>query len=185
MDASDSAGNSAARSLSPYGQQQQSANLADILERVLDKGIVIVGDIRINLLDIELLTIRLRLLVASVDKAREIGIDWWEHDPALSSRAGKDRELEAENERLRAEVKALRARPASRSELPEGTRSRRRRTPEGAAEADEPRAAPERRSRRREPEGRKARSRRDSDTRAEDEDETEAEDETEDEERRD
>ena len=63
------------------------SNLADILERVLDKGIVIAGDIRINLLDIELLTIKLRLIVASVDKAKEMGIDWWEDDPALSSRA--------------------------------------------------------------------------------------------------
>ncbi|MFD7421134.1 gas vesicle protein, partial [Streptomyces californicus] len=70
-----------------YGQQGGSANLADILERVLDKGIVIAGDIQINLLDIELLTIKLRLLVASVDKAKEMGIDWWEHDPSLSSRA--------------------------------------------------------------------------------------------------
>src|SRR3954469_10495864 len=56
-------------------QAPQPANLADILERVLDKGIVIAGDIQINLLDIELLTIKLRLLVASVDKAREMGID--------------------------------------------------------------------------------------------------------------
>ncbi|MEU4211012.1 gas vesicle protein [Streptomyces sp. NPDC026206] len=64
-----------------------SANLADILERVLDKGIVIAGDIRVNLLDIELLTIKLRLLVVSVDKAKEMGIDWWENDPALSSGA--------------------------------------------------------------------------------------------------
>ena len=71
----------------PYGRQGSSANLADILERVLDKGIVIAGDIQINLLDIELLTIKLRLLVASVDKAKEMGIDWWEHDPSLSSRA--------------------------------------------------------------------------------------------------
>lgn len=70
-----------------------SANLADILERVLDKGVVIAGDIRINLLDIELLTIKLRLVVASVDKAKEMGIDWWERDPALSSRA-RGRELD-------------------------------------------------------------------------------------------
>lgn len=62
-----------------------SANLADVLERVLDKGMVIAGDIRINLLDIELLTIKLRLLVASVDKAKEMGINWWEHDPTLTA----------------------------------------------------------------------------------------------------
>ncbi|MFJ6442774.1 gas vesicle protein [Streptomyces sp. NPDC091649] len=103
-----------------YGQQGSSANLADILERVLDKGIVIAGDIQINLLDIELLTIKLRLLVASVDKAKEMGIDWWEHDPSLSSRARPARETEArpdgdalaeENERLRAELARLRSAP--------------------------------------------------------------------------
>ncbi|MFF2569889.1 gas vesicle protein [Streptomyces sp. NPDC058084] len=156
MTASEPAGPSVARSLTPYGQTQ-SANLADILERVLDKGIVIVGDIRINLLDIELLTIRLRLLVASVDKAKEIGIDWWENDPDLSSRAEPRRKLEQENERLRAEVEALRARPAARSELPEGSAHRRRRAPEPETERRRP--APERRSGRRESETRKSRTR--------------------------
>ncbi len=63
------------------------SDLADLLERVLDKGVVIAGDISISLVDVELLTIKLRLLVASVDKAREMGIDWWEHDPWLSSGA--------------------------------------------------------------------------------------------------
>ncbi|MGB8940375.1 MAG: gas vesicle protein [Streptomyces sp.] len=89
----------------PYGQGG-GANLADILERVLDKGIVIAGDIRINLLDIELLTIKLRLIVASVDKAKEMGIDWWEDDPALSTRARRD-ELTRENAELRAHVAEL------------------------------------------------------------------------------
>ena len=65
----------------------EPANLGDILERVLDRGIVIVGDIRVSLLDIELLTLKLRLVVASVDTARQMGIDWWEHDPWLSSSA--------------------------------------------------------------------------------------------------
>jgi hypothetical protein len=74
------------------------ANLADILERVLDKGIVIAGDIQINLLDIELLTIKLRLLVASVERAQEMGINWWESDPSLTSKAN---ELEEENRDLR------------------------------------------------------------------------------------
>jgi Gas vesicle protein len=69
--------------------QGSSANLADVLERVLDKGVVIAGDIRINLLDVELLTIKLRLLVASVQTAKELGIDWWEHDPTLTARAGR------------------------------------------------------------------------------------------------
>ena len=64
-----------------------TTNLADILERVLDKGLVVAGDIRINLVDIELLTIKVRLLIASADKAREMGIDWWENDPFLSSTA--------------------------------------------------------------------------------------------------
>lgn len=82
------------------------ANLADILERVLDKGIVIAGDIQINLLEIELLTIKLRLLVASVDRAREMGINWWESDPQLSSDA-KDRALERENRELRERLDRL------------------------------------------------------------------------------
>src|SRR5438309_3856143 len=82
-----------------------AASLADILERVLDKGIVIAGDIQINLLDIELLTIKLRLLVASVDRAREMGIDWWESDPSLSSRARG--ELVEENRDLRERVEQL------------------------------------------------------------------------------
>ncbi|MFC9735574.1 gas vesicle protein [Streptomyces roseolus] len=103
----------------PGSRQGSSANLADILERVLDKGVVIAGDIQINLLDIELLTIKLRLLVASVDKAKEMGIDWWEHDPSLSSRARpaasldggspRERHLADENELLRAELARLRA----------------------------------------------------------------------------
>ncbi|MEU1708821.1 gas vesicle protein [Streptomyces sp. NPDC005706] len=83
-----------------------TTNLADLLERILDKGIVIAGDIKIDLLDIELLTIRLRLFIASVDTARRAGIDWWETDPALSSRAAHDVLVE-ENERLRARLDAL------------------------------------------------------------------------------
>ena len=67
--------------------QPRTDTLADILERVLDKGIVIVGDIKINLLDIELLTIKLRLLVASVDTARQMGINWWENDPFINTNA--------------------------------------------------------------------------------------------------
>ena len=65
----------------------EAANLGDILLRVLDQGIVIAGDIQINLLDIELLTIKLRLLIASVDTAREMGINWWESDPTLKAGA--------------------------------------------------------------------------------------------------
>ncbi|AHI00154.1 hypothetical protein BC739_002529 [Kutzneria viridogrisea] len=87
------------------------ANLADILERVLDKGLVIAGDIRVSLLDIELLTIRLRLLIASVDRAREMGIDWWEHDPSLSSGGRSTRELLAENQLLKQRLAAAEALP--------------------------------------------------------------------------
>src|SRR5262247_1783259 len=88
-----------------HERQGAPPNLADILERVLDKGLIIAGDIKINLLDIELLTIKIRLLVASVDKAREMGIDWWEYDPSLSSR--HQRQLTAENEQLREQIDAL------------------------------------------------------------------------------
>ena len=80
------------------------ANLADILERVLDKGIVIAGDIQINLLDIELLTIKIRLLVASVDRAREMGINWWENDPSLTTEA---QDLIDENKELRERLERL------------------------------------------------------------------------------
>lgn len=72
----------------------QATNLADILERVLDKGIVIAGDITISLVQVELLSIKVRLLIASVDKAKEMGINWWERDSALVSRAES---LEADN----------------------------------------------------------------------------------------
>ncbi|MDX3588959.1 gas vesicle protein [Streptomyces europaeiscabiei] len=94
----------------------QTTNLADILERVLDKGIVIAGDIKIDLLDIELLTIRLRLFVASVDTAKKAGIDWWEADPALSSRAFRSA-LQDENRELRERLEALESN--TKDELPE------------------------------------------------------------------
>ncbi len=94
-----------------------ATNLADILERVLDKGLVIAGDIQVNLLDIELLTIKLRLVIASLDTAREVGINWWENDPWLSADAsrraeerelgGSSRELEDENRRLKERVSEL------------------------------------------------------------------------------
>ena len=85
-------------------------SLADILERVLDKGIVIAGDIQINLLDIELLTIKLRLLIASVDRAREMGINWWESDPSLQKLEPGDSgqsALERENHELRERLERL------------------------------------------------------------------------------
>jgi gas vesicle protein GvpA/GvpJ/GvpM family len=90
------------------GHPTESANLADILERVLDKGIVIAGDIQINLLDIELLTIKLRLLIASVDRAREMGINWWESDASLQKLEGDgSEELERENRELRERLERL------------------------------------------------------------------------------
>jgi len=88
----------------PPARSAGPSDLADILERVLDKGIVIAGDIQINLLDIELLTIKLRLLVASVDRAREMGINWWEGDASLSAGA---KQLQLENEKLRERVEVL------------------------------------------------------------------------------
>ena len=84
--------------------RRQPADLADILERVLDKGIIIAGDIRVNLLDIELLTIKIRLLIVSVDKAQEMGIDWWRNDPMLNTSAEK---LRDENKALRERLEAL------------------------------------------------------------------------------
>jgi hypothetical protein len=78
----------------------EATNLADILERVLDKGIVIAGDIRIQIADIDLLNIKIRLLVASVDKALEMGINWWQQDPYLSTTAKKS-DIEQENRELK------------------------------------------------------------------------------------
>lgn len=83
-------------------------SLADILERVLDKGVVIAGDIQIKLADVELLTIKIRLLIASVDKAKEMGIDWWEHDSYLSTRA-REAGVEKEKDELAKKIEALEA----------------------------------------------------------------------------
>jgi hypothetical protein len=67
----------------------RSYGLVDILDRVLDKGLVVVGDIEINLANVELLTIQVRLLICSIDKAEQIGMDWWRTDPRLSTQAPK------------------------------------------------------------------------------------------------
>lgn len=91
----------------------QASSLADVLERVLDKGIVIAGDIAISVGSTELLTIRIRLLISSVDKAREIGINWWESDPYLNSQSQQliatNQQLQTRLESLEAELKALKA----------------------------------------------------------------------------
>lgn len=82
--------------------------LADVLNLVLDKGVVIAGDIQIKLADVDLLTIKIRLLIAGVEKAKELGIDWWEKDPYLSSKA-KELEVEKEKEKLEKRIKDLEA----------------------------------------------------------------------------
>ncbi|MEO0388925.1 MAG: gas vesicle protein [Pseudomonadota bacterium] len=94
-------------------------SLADVLERILDKGVVIAGDISVSLVGIELLSIRLRILVATVDKAKELGINWWESDPMLSSRA---QDLESENKALQARLERLEALLAHPGENPNGIR---------------------------------------------------------------
>jgi hypothetical protein len=95
----------------------RSDTLADVLERVLDKGIVIVGDVVVSVLDVELLTLRLRLFIASADTAREMGLDWWLNDPFFSSKAdgrsravrgrAADEDLAEENRQLRDRLEAL------------------------------------------------------------------------------
>lgn len=85
-----------------------ATGLADILERVLDKGIVIAGDIKIQIADIDLLTIKIRLLIASVDKAMEMGINWWQEDPYLSTKA-KDQEQKLIQDELQQRIEKLEA----------------------------------------------------------------------------
>lgn len=92
---------------SPY---RRSSGLVDVLDRVLDKGLVVAGDIRVSLAEVELLTIRIRLLVCSIDKAEQIGLDWWRHEAYL---AGDARERALETEALREQVRELEARLAS------------------------------------------------------------------------
>jgi hypothetical protein len=88
----------------PVHRSSGPASLADVLERVLDKGIVVVGDIGVSVLDIELLTLRVRLFIASADTAREMGVDWWTSDGFFSSNA---RELERQNRELQERVARL------------------------------------------------------------------------------
>jgi hypothetical protein len=98
----------------------RSTGLVDVLDRVLDKGLVIAGDIRVSLAEVELLTIRIRLIVCSLDKAQAVGLDWWKHDRYFSpsSRAG----LAAENEDLRRQVRELEAQLATSMPLSQGAR---------------------------------------------------------------
>jgi hypothetical protein len=88
----------------PVSEGHRSSGLVDVLDRVLDKGLVVAGDIKVSLAEVELLTIRIRLLICSIDKAEQIGLDWWKFDHHLSP--GKQA-LSAENEELRKQVRAL------------------------------------------------------------------------------
>lgn len=124
-------------------RRQNSTSLVDVLDRVLDKGLVVAGDIKVSVAEVELLTIRVRLVVCSIDKAQEIGLDWWRRDPYLSGRFDRalpdaapsegerllepegfgtkavEAQLVEENRRLRAELKSLRERaPVKESASP-------------------------------------------------------------------
>ena len=110
----------------PQFGQHQPSGLVDVLDRVLDKGLVIAGDIKISLAEVELITIRIRLMVCSIDKAEQIGLDWWKYDQHLSP--GK-RELDAQNQALRDQVKLLERRVALLSRR--GSRPAARRRPNG------------------------------------------------------
>src|SRR5213080_2605246 len=90
----------------------RSTGLVEVLDRVLDKGLVVAGDIKVSLAEVELLTIRIRLLICSIDKAEQIGLDWWKYDHHLSP--GKQ-SLSAENEELKKEIRALERKLASLS----------------------------------------------------------------------
>lgn len=97
-------GTGRAPAASGFGRPRGGDSLADVLERVLDKGVVIVGDVGVNVLDIELLTLKVRLLVASADTARSMGIDWWTSDPFLN---GDARRAQDENRELRDRIAEL------------------------------------------------------------------------------
>jgi hypothetical protein len=101
----------------------RSTGLVDVLDRVLDKGLVVAGDIKVSLAEVELLTIRIRLLVCSLDKAQEIGLDWWKYDRDLSPGRPPRTLPAAEHEELRQQIKALEKRIEELSAPP----SRRRR----------------------------------------------------------
>jgi hypothetical protein len=92
------------------GHARSNAGLVDVLDRVLDKGLVVAGDIKVSLAEVELLTIRIRLMICSIDKAEEIGLDWWKYDRHLSP--GREQMLR-ENQELRQQVRMLERRLAS------------------------------------------------------------------------
>jgi len=86
-------------------ERQRGTGLVDVLDRVLDKGLLVAGDIRVSLAEVELLTIRIRLVVCSIDKAQEIGLDWWKNDRYFGGGVGRD--LQVDNEGLRRQVRDL------------------------------------------------------------------------------
>jgi hypothetical protein len=102
--------------ITPGGSR--STNLVDVLDRVLDKGLVVAGDVKVSLAEVELLTIRIRLIVCSLDKAQEIGLDWWKYDRYLSP--GKQ-QIADENQALRQQIRELERKVA---ELSRGKLSR-------------------------------------------------------------
>ena len=97
-------------------------SLIDVLDRVLDKGLVVAGDIKVSLAEVELLTIRIRLMICSIDKAEQIGLDWWKYDRHLSP--GRQQVLQ-ENLELRERLKLLEARVADLTRAPGRTRRER------------------------------------------------------------
>jgi hypothetical protein len=94
----------------------RATGLVDVLDRVLDKGLVIAGDIKVSLAEVELLTIRIRLLICSLDKAQEIGLDWWRYDRELSP--GGRREAIAQQDEMRAQIRQLEQQVAALSRKP-------------------------------------------------------------------
>jgi hypothetical protein len=109
---------------------QRSTGLVDVLDRVLDKGLVIAGDIKISLAEVELLTIRIRLIVCSLDKAEKVGLDWWKYDPHLAP--GRE-SLAAENAQLRKQLATLERRIAQ-LDAPERPKRTRRRSADDSRE---------------------------------------------------
>lgn len=84
----------------------RSQGLVDVLDRILDKGLVVAGDVRVNLANVELLTIQVRLLICSIDKAEQIGLTWWKRDPLLTGDSTAAA-LEAENKLLHERIRDL------------------------------------------------------------------------------
>src|ERR671914_370325 len=110
------------------GSPRGNAGLVDVLDRVLDKGLAVAGDIKISLAEVELLTIRIRLIVCSIDKAEQVGLDWWKYDHHLAP--GKQ-PLMAENESLRKQIQILERKVAQLAE--DNVAVRRRSVPGGPA----------------------------------------------------